>query len=266
MRKVNVMKPARMAILSGLILSLVLAFASAAHGAPSVQREAKPLDRNVRETSAGQSHEASSHGWYWVYEGAAQGQTFRATGTEVDKLQLRVAQLNEQSPTGDLEVEIRDRTLKEVYLKGTISATEARRDFRWLSVRVDHAAALEKGANYVLLLHSRNTARHCPWVVNAIYGDLYPEGRHLGYGDDLYFLVSYRNGETLRVGPSGNEHFVRPLNSGFAGGPPMRQPLTLLSPKVVPAVAAKDPLGLVPSARVVGPSAAAAAARADGNR
>lgn len=231
-----------------------------------MRHEAKPVGWSARETPDGQNYEASSPGWYWVYEGVAQGQTFRATGTDVDKLQLRVAQLNQQSPTGDLEVEIRDRTLKEIYLKGTIPASEATRDFRWLSVRVEHAVALEKGAIYVLLLHSRNTARHCPWVVNAIYRDLYPEGRHLGYGDDLFFQLSYRNGDTLRVGPSGNEHFVRPLNSGFAGGPPMRQPPTLLSPKVVPAVATKDPLGLVPSARIIGSAGAAAAARADGDR
>lgn len=260
------MKPAQLGILSGLVLSFLVASASAVSGAPAKQRESKPVNWNEREKPAVQEYEASSQGWYWVYEGVAQAQSFRAAGTEVDKLQLRIAQLNQQAPTGDLEVEIRDQTLKEVYLRGTIPAAEATRDFRWVTVRVEHAAALEKGTTYVLLLHSRSTARDCPWVVNAVYRDLYPEGRHLGYGDDLFFLVSYRNGETLRVGPSSNDHFVRPVNSGFAGGPPMRQPLTLISPKVVPAVALKDPLGLVPSARVVVPGGAAAAARIGAGR
>lgn len=255
------MKPAQLGILPGLLLSFLVASTPAATGAPSVQRESKPVDWNEREKSAAQNYEASSQGWYWVYEGVAQAQSFKAAGTEVDKLQFRVAQLNQQVPTGDLEVEIRDRTLKAIYLRGTIPAAEATRDFRWLTVRVDHAVALEKGTTYVLLLHSRNTAQNCPWVVNAIYRDLYPEGRHLGYGDDLFFLLSYRTGGTVRVGPDSNDHFVRPTNSGFAGGPSMRQPLTLIAPKIVPTVAARDPSGPIPSARNVVPGGPAAAAR-----
>jgi hypothetical protein len=258
------MKHTRVA-LAGMVLSFLAAFTSAVSGASVVQRESKPVGSNERQQSAGQNHDASSSGWYWVYEGVAQAQTFRASGNEVDKLQFRVAQLNQQAPTGDLEVEIRDLTLKEIYLRGTIPAAEATRDFRGVSVPVEHAVPLEKGSTYVLLLHSRNTAQNCPWVVNAIYRDLYSEGRHLGYCDDLFFLVAYRNGDTLRVGPSSNEHFVRPLNSGFAGGPSMRQPLTLVSPKVVPAAAREDPLGPIPSARLVD-SGAAAAARTSADR
>ena len=50
---------------------------------------------------------------------------------------------------------------------------------------------LTKGNTYVLLLQSKNTRHDAPWLINAIFQNVYPEGRHLGYEDDLFFSLSY---------------------------------------------------------------------------
>src|SRR5262249_38674510 len=135
-------------------------------------------------------HEADSRGWYWAYEGIAQAQSFQATGRDVEALYLRVARLQEV-PAAPLEVEIRDEKLKVTYAQGQVAPTEAGRTFRWARVAFDFQVPLHEGRTYVILLHSRRTSHQNPWLINAKFGNVYPQGRHLGYADDLFFSISF---------------------------------------------------------------------------
>jgi hypothetical protein len=65
----------------------------------------------------------------------AHGQTFCATGTIVEKLRLRVAQLTDQQPAAPLEVEIRSPDLRTFLVHGLIQPREASRYFQGVSVR-----------------------------------------------------------------------------------------------------------------------------------
>ena len=97
-------------------------------------------------------------------------------------------------------------------------------------------------------MHSRGTAHTVPWVVNAVYDDRYPRGRHLGHEDDLLFSVSFTDGGRIHAGPP-RDTFDRPVNSGARGGRPEEGPPALYSVWPCPAVAARDPLGVVPPGR-----------------
>jgi hypothetical protein len=234
------------ALLIGLVASVCTAQAGLERRSPDRLAPLAPVDRVARQVFEGRSP-----GWYWVYEGVAQAQTFVARGTRVSGLALRVARLNRNVPDAPLEVEVRDRSLRRIYLHGTIRAEDSALDFRWLAPEVDHAAPLEEGKVYVLLLHSGDTSCVAPWVVNAIYEDLYPDGRHLGHADDLSFSVSFAGGRRVRVGPPWNTPFDRPINSGGRGQTPVRRRLALYPLRSSPPADAADPLGAIPPGRKV---------------
>ena len=234
---------------------LVLIFAlplSALHAALGSEYEDNIIASVNAQPLKSQIFRDSSPSWYWVYEGVAQGQSFVATGTAVETLHLRVAQLNDASPEAALEVKVRSPDLRALYVCGTIPPDEAAREFRWAAARLDHRGPLEKGKSYVLLMHSKETRHNAPWLVNAVFKDLYPSGRHLGYADDLYFFLSFSSGAELHVGPSTTAAPCVPTNSGRKGGMPMPTAPTLgFGGRSRPAIAAHDPLGRIPEAHKI---------------
>jgi hypothetical protein len=180
--------------------------------------------------------EGDSSGWHWVYGGIAHGQTFQATGRRIQSLRLRVARLNSRRPAAPLEVEIRDLTLRHVYARGIIPVEQAERTFAWRDVQLSHRAPLTRGQAYVLFFHSQDTANRAPWVVNAIYEDLYPQGTHLGYPtEDFFFRLTFADGWPIHVGPRGRSGAAVPISSGSQGGTPTRGPLDLVGFGPVPA-------------------------------
>jgi hypothetical protein len=231
---------------------LVLGFAlplGMLHAALRSQPEDQIVVAGDTGRSRSQIFRDSSPTWYWVYEGLAQGQSFVATGTDVETLRLRVAQLNDATPEAPLEVEIRSPNLRVVYVCGSIRPDEPGREFRWIAARLDHRSTLEKGKPYVLLLHSKATRHNTPWLINAVFKDLYPSGRHLGYADDLFFSLSFSSGAELHVGPATTEQATLPTNSGRKGGVPMlTAPALQFGGRSRPAIATHDPLGPIPSA------------------
>jgi hypothetical protein len=179
--------------------------------------------------------EGRSNGWHWVYGGIAHGQTFQATGRRIRSLRLRVARLNGQRPAAPLEVEIRDPALRRVYARGVIPAEQARRTFAWREVQLARRAPLAPGREYVLFFHSQDATNRAPWLVNAIYHDLYPHGHHLGYPtEDFFFGLTFADGRSLRVGPHGGTDAAVPVGSGSPGGAPVAGPLALVGFGPVP--------------------------------
>lgn len=126
-----------------------------------------------------------------------------------------------------------------------IRSEDSDRTFRWLAAEWSYRAFLIPGQRYVLLLHSPDTQHKAPWVVNATYWDVYPNGRHLGYADDLFFAVAFEVAE-IHVGPPRNAAFDIPLNSGRQGGPATRRPTALSAQQPRPHVADRDPIGPIP--------------------
>ncbi len=196
------------------------------------RRRAATILRLVTTEFAG-----DSNGWHWIYGGLAHGQTFQATGRRIKSLHLRVARLNPTMPAAPLEVEIRDLTLKQVYARGVIPVEQAERDFAWREVQLKHRAPLTREQNYVLFFHSQDTTNRAPWLVNAIYQDLYPHGTHLGNKtEDFFFRLTFADGWPSRVGPPENAKGGTPINSGSAGGTPLAGPLVLVGFGRVPPV------------------------------
>lgn len=174
-------------------------------------------------------YEGHSAGWHWIYGSIAHGQTFRATGRTMETLRLRVARLNSSRPAAPLEVEIRDPTMRTVYARGLIETTEAEREFAWRKVRWRHRAALTPEQNYVLFFHSQDTSNKAPWVVNAIYKNLYPDGTHLGYPtEDFFFHLTFTVGRSIQVGPGEKSDLSVPISSGSSGGTKVVGPLALV--------------------------------------
>jgi hypothetical protein len=174
-------------------------------------------------------YESHSAGWHWIYGSIAHGQTFRATGRTMETMRLRVARLNSSRPTAPLEIEIRDPTMRTVYARGLIEATEAEREFTWRKVRWRHRAALTPEQNYVLFFHSQDTSNKAPWVVNAIYKNLYPDGTHLGYTtEDFFFHLTFSGGRSIHVGPGEKSDLSVPISSGSSGGTKAVGPLVLV--------------------------------------
>ena len=170
------------------------------------------------------------NGWHWVYANIAHAQTFEATGSRISSLKLRVAKLNDNKPSAPLEVEIRDPKFEIIYARGFIDAKVAQREFRWQQVELTHTSPLKTGGSYALLFHSRDNTNQSPWVVNAIYEDVYPPGRHGSNGhEDFFFAIDFKDGKSLRVGPDGEKtRMTTPISSGSAGGlPGDGGPLTL---------------------------------------
>jgi hypothetical protein len=226
---------------------LVLGFALPLHAALRLSHEERLA--SGEQPSKSQIFRNSSPSWYWVYEGVAQGESFVASGTQVEALRLRVAQLNDASPEAPLEVEIRSPNLRATYVRGSIRPDEAAREFHWAAAQLDHCAPLEKGKPYVLLMHSKTTRHNAPWLINAVFKHVYPSGRHLGYADDLFFSLSFSSGTDLHVGPATTEEPCLPTNSGRKGGVSVPTAPTLQhGGRTRPAIAASDPLGPIPSA------------------
>jgi hypothetical protein len=223
----------------------------------SVQGSRGLLDKEEKLPPPGgvwksQIYPRSSDGWYWVYEGVAQGQTFVAVSARVETLRLRIARLNDSQPAAPLEVEIRSKDLQEIYVHGVIRPKDVTREFRWAAVELDHRALLRKGTTYVLLLHSKDTRHDAPWLLNATFEKLYSFGRHLGGADDLFFSLSFACGREVHVGPSSVDSPDLPINSGHKGGVPIpRRPTLTFSGRTRPAVAAHDPLGPIPQGQKV---------------
>jgi hypothetical protein len=195
---------------------------------PEVRFRARTILREVAVHFVGQSR-----GWYWVYGSICHGQTFRATGRKIESLELRVARLND-TPAAPLEVEIRDPRLKHLHARGRIITSEAQRSFAWRQVRWHNRSSLETGQEYILFFHSQKTSNSAPWIINAIYADLYPHGRHLGYEDDFFFRLSSDRGNPLHVGPDRETGESLPINIGAAGGAEAEGPLVLVGYGMVP--------------------------------
>jgi hypothetical protein len=166
------------------------------------------------------SYDVHFNGWHWVYSTIVHAQTFEATGTTVETLRLRVAQLNANRPAAPLEVEIRDAKLETIYLRGMIDPGILQREFAWQRVALLHVAPLKPKEKYVLVFHSQGSKNTGPWAVNAIYQDVYPGGHHwYTRTEDFFFAIEYADGRGLRVGPrSDDTAFKTPINSGAGGG------------------------------------------------
>src|SRR4051812_8244403 len=124
-----------LAIVGGLVLILACCPAQAS----VVSRPAvEGLSPHRERWGAGTIQEFPGHsaGWYWIYEGVAHAQTFRATGQELSGVRLRVARLNARPLAAPLEVEVRDLNLREVHLEGRIRPEQANRAFAWVDVEV----------------------------------------------------------------------------------------------------------------------------------
>jgi hypothetical protein len=198
--------------------------------------------------------EDRSTGWYWVYESVAQAQSFRALGSDIGAIRLRVAQLNEQVPTAPLEIEVRSGDLQKVYLRGSISPEDATLKFQWSAAKLEHKAPLEEGQSYVLLLHSRETHHDTPWLVGAAFRNAFPDGRHLGYPDDLMFSIEFTRCINLVVGPPLNARPEYPIGSGRKGGKAMPTAPALRSASWAQSREARfDPLGPIPAGEKVLP-------------
>jgi hypothetical protein len=179
--------------------------------------------------------EGRGSGWHWIYGGIAHGQTFQATGRHLQSLRLRVARLNATRSAAPLEVEIRDLTLRRVYARGVIPAEQAERAFAWREVQLGPRAPLAREQTYVLFFHSQDSTSRAPWVVNAIYQDLYPHGTHLGYTtEDFFFRLTFTDGWPIHVGPPTRAEPVVPISSGSTGGGPAPGPLALVGFGPVP--------------------------------
>ena len=229
------------------IVGTVVLGASGVLAYAAVPERSSPFDGAppATERDAHSIFAARSRGWYWVYESVAHAQSFVARGTRIHGLWLRPAQLNATRPTAPLRVEVRDPHLKQVFAQGLIKAEDIDREFRWMPVELTFRAPLTAGQPYVLLLQSPESSHDAPWVVNAVYKDRYPDGRHLGYADDLLFRMTFEAHE-VRVGPALNVEFDTPVNSGMKGAP-ARSGATELSARY-PRVkeAASDPIGPIP--------------------
>lgn len=166
--------------------------------------------------------EAHSNGWHWVYADMAQGQTFKASGTTIQQLKVRLARMNRNQPAGDMDIEIRSTDLKQIYLRGSVPAANSTVEFQWHKVKLDHVADLKEGEEYWLIFHSRGTVSKACWAVNAAYKDVYPHGRFCQHAtEDLFFDMEFSNRRNLRVGPDGENTLQKlPVNSGNEGGQP----------------------------------------------
>ena len=160
---------------------------------------------------------------------------------------LRPAQLNAARPAAELHVEIRDPSLRTLYAQGRIGTEPLDREFRWLPVDFSYRAPLTAGVGYVLLLSSAGTEHTAPWIINAVYQDVYPDGRHLGYADDLFFRMTFEV-EELWVGPGANADLVVPFNSGMKAAPRKNGAVALSARFPAVREAAKDPVGPLPRA------------------
>jgi hypothetical protein len=196
-------------------------------------------------------YNADSRGWSSVYEGIAAGQYFLSAAPKLTAIALRVARLNDNTPEAPLEVEVRDESLENIYAHGTIAPTNARLEFQWVDVALDHVARIEQSETYILLMHSQKTTERAPWLVNRVYRDVYPQGRHLGYDDDFFFKIVFDAAHVLLVGPSVEKPEL-PFGSGTATMVRVGGPATLDFPVPRLAVADKDPVGPVPAGRYVG--------------
>ena len=182
------------------------------------------------------AYDAHSNGWHWVYNSILHAQTFEATGSSVEVLRLRVAQLNANRPAAPLEVEIRDQKLETIYVRGTIDPGVLTREFAWQRVMLRHIAPLQPKERYVLVFHSQDSKNTGPWLVNAVYQDVYPGGHHwYTRTEDFFFAIDYADGRGLRVGPRTDETALKtPISSGSAGGTVGDGPLQLQSFGPVP--------------------------------
>jgi hypothetical protein len=185
-------------------------------GSPSA--EARQRLKDILATIAPR-YEGSSPGWYWVYGAIAHAQTFKATGDKVQSLELRVARLNPRQPAAALEVEVRDLALGQIYARGTIGPEQSKTEFAWREVQWQKRPVLTPGQSYLLLFHSQDTTNRAPWLVNAIYSDLYPDGGHPGkVPHDFFFRLKYADGRALHVGPAQDTDNATPISSGSEGG------------------------------------------------
>lgn len=218
----------------------------AALGIVATAWEERPLRHLGKDRSSHQEYRAQSSGWYWVYESVAQGQTFTARGARLEQLWLRPARLN-ALPTGPLRIEVRDLSLRWLYAQAYIMPEESDREFRWMRANWTYRAPLTTGNTYVLLVMSPRSRHSAPWVINAVYDDAYPQGRHLGYADDLFFALAFEV-EDVWIGPPRSAYFDVPVNSGMSGGPAAPGPLHLSARHPAVPEAAHDPLGVLPPA------------------
>lgn len=165
--------------------------------------------------------DADFNGWHMVYSTIVHAQTFEATGATLKLLQLRVAQLSATRPVAPLDIEIRDKKLQTIYMRGAIDPAVAERDFRWQAVRLKQYAPLKVGETYALVFHSRNNKNTSPWAINTIYKDIYPHGHHwYSTHQDMFFHIEYQEGTSVRVGPKTDDvaKMKTPINSGATGG------------------------------------------------
>jgi hypothetical protein len=187
----------------------------------------------------------NSSGWYWVYEGIAHGQYFKANSIILKSIAVHVAKLNKNNPEGNLIAEIRDKSLKNIYAHGTISPVKSSCEFKWIEFALDHNAKIKKDTTYILLFYSKETKHNAPWILNATYKDIYPNGRHLAYDDDLFFKIEYVDGNALQVGPTNSDSNI-PYNSGDNGGSLVELPIKINYPTPHSKIADNDPIGIIP--------------------
>ncbi|MGE3804558.1 MAG: HEAT repeat domain-containing protein [Gemmataceae bacterium] len=162
---------------------------------------------------------AEYNGWGWIYQSIAHAQSFKCTGTQIKKMSLRVARLNDNKPQAPLDVEIRDASLTTIYAVGQIPVSSCERKFHWRDVAFKKMVDLEPGKTYVFVLTSPDTDNKSGWLINDIYTDVYPHGTKIGYHYDTFFHIEFTGGKTIHVGPKDDQtKHDTPINSGAAGG------------------------------------------------
>lgn len=168
-------------------------------------------------------YDSHFNGWQWVSSKfAPKTQGFKATGSNILSLKLRVASINDFHPRAPLMVEIWDSSsstdaVTSRYLQGRIDPSVLSKNFRWQKVVIENSRPLKIGANYVLIFSSPNdTETRSRWLVNASYKDTYPDGHGCYSNEDFFFDIGFSDGYSIRVGPSAEGGPMDiPINSGI---------------------------------------------------
>ena len=223
-----------------VVLAVILAFLLPLCSCTHTENKGRISTTSEPQTSLRISYQKDSNGWYWVYQGIAHAQSLLSTGESIQELIIRVAKLNNHTPMAPLEIEARNSSLDIIYAHGSIHPDLATLEFKDISVSFDFLSTLKRDTSYVLIFFSKDTSNISPWIINAIYADIYPEGRHLGYADDFFFIVRYDNESELVIGPKNKKQSVLPVNSGSSGGMPYLKPLMLSGPAPIPGIAGND--------------------------
>lgn len=187
----------------------------------------RPLGADARRrivamiADLGDRYPAESNGWYMVGQGMAHAQSFKATGTTVLSLHVRVALPGGPEQAAPLDVDIRDATMERIFARGAIDPAHANPKHAWQMVSLTHRAPLTAGTTYRIVFHSRQTEK--AWNINAVYKPVYPHGEHVGHPlkDSLFFRLGFKDGKSIHVGPALDAAPVQPINGGAKKVPPL---------------------------------------------